>query len=110
MATVRPRPPRRRIRGRYKLWGNLSRGSERGIIEDSQILIDCSAGSLRRKSLIAFDALLAIGIGLMRLASTANPSPPTSRSLMQRRTTLSKTQRKRSLCRKRPCLFLENVE
>src|SRR6202007_814080 len=47
---------------------------------------------------------------LIRLASTANPSPPTRRSLMQRRNTLSNTRRKRSLCRKRPCLFLENVE
>src|SRR5262245_23240066 len=47
---------------------------------------------------------------LIRLASTANPSPPTSRSSMQRRKTLSNTRRKRSRCRKRPCLFLENVE
>ena len=29
---------------------------------------------------------------------------------MQRCKTLSNTRRKRSLCRKRPCLFLENVE
>jgi hypothetical protein len=47
---------------------------------------------------------------LIRLASTANPSPPTSCSSMQRRKTLSNTRRKRSLSRKRPCLFLENVE
>ena len=47
---------------------------------------------------------------LIRLASTANPSPPTSRSWMQRRKTLSNTRRNRSLCRKRPCLFLEKVE
>jgi hypothetical protein len=64
LATVRPRPPRRRIRGRYELRGNLGRGSESGIIEHSQILIDCSAGSLRRKSLLAFDPLLPIGVGL----------------------------------------------
>jgi hypothetical protein len=39
---------------------------------------------------------------LMRLASTANPAPPTSPSAMQRRTTVSKTWRNTSLSRKRP--------
>ncbi len=55
-------PPIQRAAGQ-ELWGNLSRCSERGI-EDSQILIDCSARRVRRKSVVAFDPLLPIGIGL----------------------------------------------
>src|SRR5215475_8262146 len=56
-------PTRRRVGGRYELRGDLGCCSERGIIEDSQILIDRSAGSLRWKSPVAFDPLLSIGIG-----------------------------------------------
>jgi hypothetical protein len=37
--------------------------SESGIVKDSEILIDFSAGGVRWKSLVAFDALLPIGIG-----------------------------------------------
>src|SRR5580704_5018751 len=47
---------------------------------------------------------------LIRLASTAKPSPPTSPSAMQRRTVVSNTLRSRSLSRKRPCRFFEKVE
>ncbi|SDC76786.1 hypothetical protein SAMN05421548_11071 [Paraburkholderia lycopersici] len=47
---------------------------------------------------------------LTTLASTANPSPSTSPSLMRRRKMDSKTCRKASLSRKHPCRFLENVE
>ena len=45
-----------------------------------------------------------------RLASTANPSSPTSPSATQRRTTVSNTFRSKSLSRKRPCRFLEKLE
>jgi hypothetical protein len=38
-----------------------------GIVEDSQILIDRSAGGVRWKSLVALDPILPIGIGLSRL-------------------------------------------
>jgi len=61
---VRPRPSRCRVGGRHELRGNLSRCSERGIIENGQILIDRSTRRLRRKSLVAFDPLLPVGIGL----------------------------------------------
>ena len=107
---MRPGPARCRVGGRHELRGDLGRCSESGIVENSQILIDRSAGGLRWKSLVAFDSILRLASALIRLASTANPSPPTSRSSMQRRKTLSNTRRKRSLSRKRPCLFLENVE
>ena len=40
------------------------RCSESGIVEDSQILVDRSAGGLRWKSLVTFDPPLSIGIGL----------------------------------------------
>jgi Protein of unknown function (DUF3750) len=40
----------------------------------------------------------------------AKPSPPTSPSAMQRFSTLSNRRRNRSLSRKRPCRFFENVE
>ncbi len=64
LATMRPRPACRRVGGRDELRRALGRSSESGIIEDSQILMDRSAGSIRRKSLVAFDPLLPIGIGL----------------------------------------------
>jgi hypothetical protein len=57
LAAVRSRPARRRVGGRNELRGNLSRGSESGIVEDCQILIDCSASGFRWKSLVAFDPL-----------------------------------------------------
>ena len=47
---------------------------------------------------------------LIRLASIAKASPPTSPSRMQRCRTVSKTRRSRSLSRKRPCRFFEKVE
>src|SRR3546814_8097883 len=43
-------------------------------------------------------------------ASTAKPSPPTNPSAIQRATVCSNSLRRRSLSRKRPCLFLEKVE
>ena len=43
-------------------------------------------------------------------ASTPKASPPTSPSAMHRARTISNRCRKRSLSRKRPCRFLENVE
>src|SRR5437870_10364387 len=46
----------------------------------------------------------------IRLASTANPSPPTRPSWMQRCRTVSNSRRSRSLSRKRPCRFFERVE
>jgi hypothetical protein len=45
-----------------------------------------------------------------KLASMANPSPPTNPSRTQRSRTCSNTKRSVSLSRKRPCRFLENVE
>jgi hypothetical protein len=47
---------------------------------------------------------------LIRLASIAKASPPTRPSAMQRCRTVSKTRRRRSLSRKRPCRFFEKVE
>jgi len=47
---------------------------------------------------------------LITLASMAKPSPPTSPSFMQRRSTDSNRWRKASLWRKRPCRFFEKVE
>ena len=44
------------------------------------------------------------------LASTANASPPTSLSFMQRATTVSNSLRRRSLSRNRPWRFFENVK
>jgi hypothetical protein len=44
------------------------------------------------------------------LAQTANPSALTKPSAIQRRTTLWKRRRSVSLSRKRPYLFIENVE
>src|SRR6516165_5021668 len=61
---VRPCPTRRWIGGRHELRRDLGRCSESGIVEDSQILIDRSAGGLRWKPLVAFDPPLSIGIGL----------------------------------------------
>src|SRR5580704_1534434 len=46
----------------------------------------------------------------IRLASTANPSAPTSPSAMPRATMVSNRWRKTLLSRKRPCRFLEKVE
>jgi hypothetical protein len=44
------------------------------------------------------------------LASTAKAAPPTMPSFMQRATTVSNSLRNRSLSRKRPWRFFENVE
>jgi hypothetical protein len=63
LAAVRSRPTRRGVGGRHELRGDLGRGSESSVVEDSQILTNCSAGSFRRKSFVAFDPLLPIGIG-----------------------------------------------
>src|ERR1700745_4329946 len=46
----------------------------------------------------------------IKLASTANPSAPTSPSAIQRSTTVSNRWRSKLLSRKRPCRFLEKVE
>jgi hypothetical protein len=64
LAAVRPCPARRWIGGRHELRRDFGRCSESSIVEDSQILIDRSAGSLRWKSLVTFDPPLSIGIGL----------------------------------------------
>src|SRR5215472_14471670 len=64
LAAVRPCPTRRWVGGRHELRRDFGRCSESGIVEDSQILIDRSAGSLRWKSLVTFDPPLSIGIGL----------------------------------------------
>ena len=42
----------------------VARSVRAGIVEDGQILIDRSAGGFRGKSLVAFDPLLPVGIGL----------------------------------------------
>jgi peptide/nickel transport system substrate-binding protein len=47
---------------------------------------------------------------LIKLASAAKRSPPTSPSAMQRRTVVSNSLRRRSQSRKRPCRFFEKVE
>src|SRR5437763_16136375 len=52
----------------------------------------------------------SLASALIRLASTANPSPPTRPSAMQRCSTVSNNRRSRSLSRKRPWPFFENVE
>src|SRR6516164_8933599 len=64
LAAVRPCPARRWVRGRNELRRDFGRRSESGIVEDSQILVDRPAGSLRWKSLVTFDPPLSIGIGL----------------------------------------------
>jgi hypothetical protein len=64
LAAVRSRPTRRGVGGRHELRGDLGRGSESSVVEDSQILTNCSASGLRWKSFVAFDPLLPIGIGL----------------------------------------------
>src|SRR5262249_50241394 len=105
LATVRPCPARRWIGGRHELRRDFGRCSESGIVEDSTRYSSiarpaASGGSPLSPSI----PLCRLASALIRLASTANPSPPTSRSSMQRRKTLSNTRRKRSLCLKRPCL------
>src|SRR5437899_3340013 len=56
-------------------------------------------------------ATLAVGASAFtKLASMANPSPPTSPSRTQRSKTCSNTNRSVSLSRNRPCRFFENVE
>ena len=54
--------------------------------------------------------LCLLASAAIRLASTANPSPPTNFSSIQRSTTVSKTCRNASLSRNRPCRFFEKVE
>jgi hypothetical protein len=56
-------PAGRRIGRRHELGRDLGRRSKGGIVENSQILVDRSAGRLRWKPLVAFDSLLPVGIG-----------------------------------------------
>jgi hypothetical protein len=58
-----PCPGYRRVAERHKLRRDLGRCSEGGIVEDGKILIDRSAG-FRGKSLVVFDPLLPVGVGL----------------------------------------------
>ena len=53
--------------------------------------------------------LCLLASAAIRLASTANPSPPTNPSSIHRLTTVSKTYRNASLSRNRPCRFFEKV-
>src|SRR6185437_3443087 len=51
----------------------LRRGTERGIIKNSEVLVDCSTRSLRWKPLIAFDPFLPIGIRLDQARVNSEP-------------------------------------
>ena len=53
---------------------------------------------------------LLVGIGSNQAGIDRKAAPSTSPSAMQRRATVSNSFRSRSQSRKRPCLFLENVE
>ena len=61
---MRAGPACRRMGGRHELGGDFGRGSESGIVEDGQVLVDRSACRLWRKSLVAFNPLLPVGVGL----------------------------------------------
>ena len=101
-------PARRWIGRGDELGRDLGRRPERGIVQHRQILVDRPARGLRRgRPFSPSTPFCRLASALIRLASTAKPSPPTSRSRIQRRKTVSNTRRKRSLSRKRPCLFLE---
>lgn len=58
LSAVRSRPARRRIGGRHELRRDLRRSTERGIIKNGKVFIDCSTRGLRWKPLAAFDTLL----------------------------------------------------
>ena len=73
-----------------------------GAVNDRAVLSDIR--SQRREQAAAFAKLLPAG------AYIEVSWPPTIPSFMQRPTTVSNSLRRRSLSRKRPWRFLENVE
>ena len=63
LTAMRTGPARRRVSWRDELRRHLSRGSEGGIIEHGEVLIDRATGRLGFRSLRSFDALLSACIG-----------------------------------------------
>ena len=102
-------PARGGIDRRDEFRCDVGRGTERGIVEHRQILVQGASGVLRVKLRGCGYAMLTMGIGAIMLASTAKPSPPTMPSAMHRRTLASNSLRSRSLSRKRPCRCLDGA-
>src|SRR6202008_3977741 len=95
---------------RDELGNDLGRGSKRCIVLDGQILKDGPARSFGANPFSPSMPFCRFASALIRLASTAKLSPPTSPWSMQRRKMVSNSRRSRSLSRKRPCRFFEKVE
>ena len=99
-----------RIGRRDELGRDLGRRAESSVVEHSQILLNGSAGGFRRQPFLALDALLPVGVRLDQAGINRKAFAATRPSSMQRCRTVSKTRRRRSLSRKRPCRFFEKVE
>ena len=69
-----------------------------------------SAKCVRGKPLVAFDTLLRLGVRLNQVCVDCEPFATDQPLPDAGRKAISQTRRKRSLSRKRPCLFSENVE
>ena len=100
-------PRDRPVRG---TWAPLGGATEGGIVEHGQIFFDRPPGCFCWQPFLASMPFCRFASALIKLASTAKASPPTSPSRMQRRRTVSNTRRSRSLSRNRPCRFFEKVE
>src|SRR5262249_16212465 len=95
-------PLRGRISRRDELRCHIARRTKIGIIKGRQIFSRGAARGLGDACLLPFDAdRCLLASATMRLASTANPSPPTKPAAIQVSTTYSKTRRNASLSRNR---------
>ena len=106
------RPPPysgRRIGWRDRLRLDRRRPAEGRVIENRRYSATAPLDVGSRSSTLATPRLRCASATIM-LASTAKASPPTIPSFMQRATTVSNSLRSRSLSRKRPWRFFENVE
>jgi hypothetical protein len=99
----------RRIGRRDRLRLDRRRPAEGRVIENRKIFSDRATGG-RIEVFDLADPAPSMRIGNYYVASTAKASPPTTPSFMQRATTVWNSLRRRSLSRKRPWRFLENVE
>jgi len=99
LAAMGPRPTSRWVGGRHELRRNTvaaQNAASSTTARYSPIALPVASGGSPLSPSIPFCRLAS---ALIRLTSTANPSPPTSRSSMQQRKTLSNTRRNRPLCR-----------
>jgi hypothetical protein len=85
------------------------RRPEGRVIEDRQIFRDCATGG-RIEVLDLGDASSSMRVRHDYIGVDREGLPRTTPSFTQRATTVSNSLRKRSLSRKRPWRFLENVE